>query len=61
MDELEPIPKADPDLDELTATPKKLAHITEASNEALDDSSPDLLTFIQSALLRVWRGRSTTR
>ena len=50
--ELEQIPKGDPDLDEITAKPKKLAHIVEASSEALDDSSPDLMAFIQAALLR---------
>lgn len=52
VSELEQIPKGDPDLGELTATPKKLAHIVEASSEALDDSSPDLMAFIQAALLR---------
>lgn len=38
----DPIPTSDPAMDAVELTPKKLGVITRATNEALDDSEPDL-------------------
>ena len=51
--EAAPIAPGDPTFGTLVATPKKLAHIVQCSNEALDDSDPSIATVLSSHLLRV--------
>jgi len=51
--EAAPIAPGDPSFGTLVATPKKLAHIVQCSNEALDDSDPSIATVLSSHLLRV--------
>jgi HK97 family phage major capsid protein len=46
------ISAADPTIDELTATPRKIAALTVASNELIDDSDPDVLDVLTANHLR---------
>ena len=48
--ELDPIDATDPTLDEIEITPKSIKSLGRASSEALDDSSPSLLTIVQNNL-----------
>lgn len=46
------ITASDPTIDELTAAPKKLAAITEVTNELIEDSNPDVLDLLMTNHLR---------
>jgi len=48
--ETEVIPAGDPGFGELTATPKKLAHRVELSNEVIDDSEPSVIEVLNGHL-----------
>ncbi len=48
--ELEPIAAGDPGFQTLTATPRKLAHRIEASNEVIDDSDPSIVEVLTGHL-----------
>jgi HK97 family phage major capsid protein len=50
--ELEEITTGDPTGDELVLTPKKCAALTTLSNEAVDDSNPDVLDAVGTAMVR---------
>ncbi len=47
------IAPGDPSFSTLTATPRKLSHLVQVSNEALDDSDPSIATVLSSHLLKV--------
>jgi len=47
------ITPGDPTFGTLTATPRKLAHIVQFSNEVLDDSDPSIASVLNDHLLRV--------
>ena len=47
------ISPSDPTFGTLTATPRKLAHLVQFSNEVLDDSDPSIATVLNDHLLRV--------
>jgi HK97 family phage major capsid protein len=47
------ITPGDPTFGTLTATPRKLAHLVQFSNEVLDDSDPSIATVLNDHLLRV--------
>ena len=47
------IAPSDPTFNTVVATPRKLAALTQVSNEALDDSDPSIATVLSSHLLRV--------
>lgn len=49
----ETITPGDPGFDTLTATPKKIAHIVEASNEVIDDSDPSVIEVLNAHLATV--------
>ncbi len=51
--EAAPISPGDPSFGTLVATPRKLSHLVQVSNEALDDSDPSIATVLSSHLLRV--------
>ena len=51
LGELDPIPAGDPAFGTLTASPKKLAHRIELSNEVLDDSEPPIVDVLNLHLL----------
>lgn len=46
------IAETDPDLDEVVATPRKLAVLTSASNELFEDSNPDLANMLGASIAR---------
>lgn len=48
--ETDVIPEGDPAFGELTATPKKLAHRVELSNEVIDDSEPSIVDVLNQHL-----------
>jgi HK97 family phage prohead protease len=48
--ETEVIPEGDPAFGQLTATPKKLAHRVELSNELIDDSEPSIIDILNRHL-----------
>jgi HK97 family phage major capsid protein len=50
--ELEPIGAGDPTGDELVLTPKKCAALTTLSNEAVEDSNPDVLDAVGNSMVR---------
>jgi HK97 family phage major capsid protein len=47
------IPAGDPAFGELTATPKKLAHRVELSNEVIDDSEPSIVDVLNTHLAQM--------
>ncbi len=51
--EASPITPGDPTFASITATPRKLAHLVQCSNEVLDDSDPSILDILNGHLLRV--------
>lgn len=51
--EAAPITPGDPTFATVTATPRKLAHLVQLSNEVLDDSDPSIAAVLNDHLLRV--------
>jgi HK97 family phage major capsid protein len=51
--EAAPIVPGDPTFDSLVATPQKLAHLVQFSNEVLDDSDPSIASVLNDHLLKV--------
>lgn len=51
--EAAPITPGDPTFSTLTATPRKLAHLVQMSNEVIDDSEPSIVDVLNNHLLQV--------
>ena len=51
--EAAPITPGDPTFASVTATPRKLAHLVQMSNEVIDDSDPSIVDVLNNHLLRV--------
>lgn len=51
--EAAPITPGDPTFASITATPRKLAHLVQMSNEIIDDSDPSIVEILNDHLLRV--------